>query len=116
MDQRITIVGNLGGEPEQRFTPKGDAVTNFSVAVNEGKEYPVWFRISVWGKPADACAKYLHKGSLVLVEGRLQYDESGSPRTWARKDGTTAASFEVSASSVRFLPGKGDAEQQDMPF
>lgn len=120
MYQRITLVGNLGSEPEQRFTAKGDAVTTFSMAVNEGKDTPAWFRISAWGNQAETCKQYLRRGSLVLVEGRLTYDDKGGPRKYQRKDGTTDASFEVTADKVRFLPGKGDAvasdDQQNIPF
>jgi single-strand DNA-binding protein len=111
MYQRITLVGHIGNEPEQRFSPKGEAVCNFSMAVSDRKESTAWFRISVWGNQAEACAQYLHKGSPVLVEGRLTHDDNGNPRTFERKDGTTGASFEVTASTVKFLPGKGDSQE-----
>jgi single-strand DNA-binding protein len=119
MYHTIIIVGNLGRDPEMRYTPAGQAVTNFSVATsrqytgsdgNQVKE-TVWFRISAWGKQAETCNQYLRKGSKVLVEGRLTPDPStGGPRLWQRQDGTTSANFEVSASTVRFLSSRGDEE------
>ena len=90
MYQKVTIVGNLGTDPEMRYTPSGQAVTNFSVATNrrwtnnEGQmqEETVWFRVSVWGKQAESCNQYLSKGRQVFVEGRLRADENGGPRLW----------------------------------
>lgn len=119
MYHTIIIVGNLGREPEMRYTPGGQAVTNFSVATN--RQYQgtdgnmvketIWFRISVWGKQAESCNTYLHKGSKVLVEGRLQPDPAtGGPRIWNRQDGTPNASYEVTASMVRFLSSRGEGE------
>ena len=69
-----------------------------------------WFRVSVFGKSAESCNNYLHKGSKVLVEGRLTADKNGSPRIWNRQDGTPGASFEVTANTVRFLSPKGEGE------
>jgi len=124
MYHTIIIVGNLGRDPEMRYTPGGQAVTNFSVATNrqytssDGTQVKetIWFRVSTWGKQAEICNQYLHKGSKVLVEGRLTPDAStGGPRIWNRQDGTPAASFEVSASAVRFLSSRGEAES-DVPF
>ncbi len=117
MYHTIILVGNLGRDPEMRYTPSGQAVTSFSVATSrkytgsDGNlvEETVWFRVSVWGKQAETCSQYLRKGSKVLVEGRLTPDKAtGGPRVWTRQDGTPAASFEISASMVRFLSSKGD--------
>lgn len=137
MYQKLVLVGNLGRDPEMRYTPGGHAVTNLSVATNrtytdgsgEQVKETVWFRVSVWGKQAESCHKYLSKGRQVLVEGRLVGDENGNPRLWNRQDGTPAASFEVNAASVRFLGGRGDADvgsseaepgapetEEDIPF
>ncbi len=120
MYHTIIIVGNLGRDPEMRYTPAGQAVTNFSVATsrqytgsdgNQVKE-TIWFRVSAWGKQAETCNQYLKKGSKVLVEGRLTPDPStGGPRLWQRQDGTTNASFEVSANTVRFLSSRGTEEE-----
>ena len=109
MYNTLIIVGNVGRDPEMRYTPTGEAVTNFSVAVSDGfgdKKKTIWFRVSAWGKTAESVNEYLRKGAKVLVEGRLAADEGGNPRTFQRNDGTTGASFEVSASTVRFLSGK----------
>jgi len=122
MYQKLIIIGNLGSNPEQRFTPAGDPVTTFSVATSRKygeKDETTWFRVSVWGKQAESCNTYLSKGSKVLVEGRLRPDPNGSPRTFQRKDGTWAASFEVTAESVRFLTAKGEQVESadlDVPF
>lgn len=119
MYHTIIIVGNLGRDPEMRYTPSGQAVTNFSVATNrkytnsdgQSVEETIWFRISVWGKQAEVCNQYLRKGGKVLVEGRMVADLStGGPRIWNRQDGTPAASFEVSASTVRFLSSRVEDE------
>ena len=113
----VILVGNLGRDPEMRYTPSGQAVTNLSVAVNDNYtnnngeriERTIWVRVSVWGKQAESCNTYLKKGRTVLVEGRLVADPAtGGPRTYTRQDGTSGASFEVSAMTVRFLSGRGD--------
>jgi single-strand DNA-binding protein len=101
-----------------RYTPGGQAVTNLSVATNrryttsDGNqvEETTWFRVSVWGKQAEAVNQYLSKGRQVLVEGRLNPDENGNPRIWNRQDGTPAASFEVTADRVVFLGGRESGE------
>jgi single-strand DNA-binding protein len=111
---KITIIGNLGKDPEMRFTPSGQPVTSFSVASNrkytnnsgEAVKETTWFRISAWGKLAETCNQYLKKGRLVYVEGRLTPDKNtGGPRVWTRQDGSPAASFEVTAACVEFLGG-----------
>lgn len=115
----IILVGNLGRDPEMRYTPGGQAVTNFSVAVNdnytsstgERVERTIWFRISTWGKQAETCNTYLKKGRKVLVEGRLVVDPAtGGPKIWQKNDGTSGANFEVSANTVRFLSSRADEE------
>lgn len=119
MYHTIIIVGNLGRDPEMRYTPGGQAVTNFNVATNrqytasDGTQVKetIWFRVSAWGKTAEITNQYLRKGSKVLVEGRLTPDmATGGPRIWTRQDGTPGASFEVSASTVRFLSTRGEDE------
>lgn len=112
MYQKLIFIGNLGSNPEQRFTPSGDPVTTFSVATSRKygeTDETTWFRVSVWGKQAEACQKYLSKGAKVLVEGRLRPDSNGNPTTFQRKDGTWSASYEITAESVRFLTAKGEA-------
>ena len=124
MYHTIILVGNLGRDPEMRYTPSGQAVTNFSVAINvnytsgngENVKRTIWFRVSTWGKQAETCNQYLKKGSKVLVEGRLVPDAStGGPRIWNRQDGTPAASFEVSASTVRFLSSRSESREGGYP-
>jgi single-strand DNA-binding protein len=119
MYHTLIIVGNLGKDPEMRYTPSGQAVTSFNVATN--RQYTgsdgnlvketIWFRVSVWGKQAETCSQYLKKGSKVLVEGRLTPDpNTGGPRVWSRQDGTSGSSFEVNANTVRFLSSRGEGE------
>ncbi|HEY4693555.1 MAG TPA: single-stranded DNA-binding protein [Bellilinea sp.] len=119
MYHTIIIVGNLGKDPEMRYTPSGQAVTSFSLA--SSREYTgsngqkvketIWFRISAWGKLAETTNQFLRKGSKVLVEGRLVPDQaSGGPRVFTRQDGTTGSSYEISANTVRFLSPKGETE------
>jgi len=117
MYHKLTIVGNLGKDPEMKYTTDGKAVTTFSVAASNRKDETTWFRVSVWGNQAETCNQYLHKGSKVLVEGALKADAQGNPRTYERKDGGWGASFEVVASSVKFLSGKDEpAVTDEVPF
>ncbi|MBL8096593.1 MAG: single-stranded DNA-binding protein [Anaerolineales bacterium] len=117
MYQKITLIGNLGRDPEQRYTPSGQAVTTFSVATSEKwtgqdgqpQERTVWWRVSVFGKQAETCAQYLRKGSKVYVEGRVQADpKTGGPRIWTGQDGAPRASFEITGSTVKFLSSRGE--------
>ena len=124
MYHKIITVGHLGKDPEMRFTPSGQAVTSFSIATSrqytagngELVKETLWERVSVWGKAAEACNKYLKKGSLVLVEGRLTPDKStGNPRMWTKQDGSAGTSYEVTALEVKFLDGRnaGETHQAD---
>lgn len=133
MYHTIIIAGNVGKDPEMRYTPSGQAVTSFSVATNrqyktkdgESVKETVWFRVTTWGKQAEVCHQYIKKGMKVLVEGILTADKAtGGPRVYQKQDGTSAASFEVNASTVRFLssvdgkdtaPAHAEAED-DLPF
>ncbi len=93
MFQKVILVGNLGRDPELRYTPSGQAVTNLSVASSrkytdssgQQRDETIWFRVSVWGKQAETVNQYLRKGRQVLVEGRLVGDENGNPRIWTRQ-------------------------------
>jgi single-strand DNA-binding protein len=128
MYQLLIIAGHLGTDPEMRHTPSGSQVTNFNVATNrsyknaEGEkvEETTWFRISAWGRLAEVCNQYLQKGRPVLIEGRLQANEQGAPRVWEDNEGRSRASFEVVASTVKFLGGgNGTAKQEEdeeIPF
>lgn len=115
----VILVGNVGRDPEMRYTPTGQAVTSFSVATNrqyvnnngETIKETAWFRVSVWGKQAETCNQYLKKGARVLVEGRLTPDpNTGGPRIWTGQDGQPRASFEITAQVVRFLSSRAEAE------
>jgi len=117
MYQKLIVVGNVGGDPEMRYMPDGTAVTSFSVATNRrwnnAQGQPVdettWFRVSIWGKRAEAANQYITKGSKVLVEGRIKPDpNTGGPRLWTRQDGTVAASFEVQADNFTFVGSRPD--------
>ena len=129
MFQQLIIVGNLGKDPEMRYTPSGVPVTTFSVAVNRrwtnqdgtpGEE-TTWFRVTAWRKLAETCSQYLAKGRQVMVIGRVQVS------AYEGQDGSPRASLEVTADSVRFLGGRGDAggngvavgemiEEEEIPF
>lgn len=117
MYQKLIFVGNLGDSPTMKYMPDGQSVTNFSVAVNrrwndratgQTQEEVTWYRVTVWGRQAEAANQYLGKGRQVLVEGRLRPDpHTGGPRLWNRQDGSVGASFEVVADRVQFL-GSGN--------
>lgn len=128
MYQKLVIVGNLGNDPVSRFTDKGTQVCNFSVATNRKYIDPAirqkvsettWFHVTVWGELAQSCATYLKKGSQVLVEGRLNPDKTGNPKTFNRQDGSTGATFEVTAETVRFMEKADNSEsssKEEIPF
>jgi len=102
---RIIIIGNLGSDPEMRFTPNGRPVTSFSVATNrryttsegERREETEWFNVVTWGRLAEQCNQYLTKGRLVYVEGRLR------SHTWEGQDGQRRSRNEIVADRVSFL-------------
>lgn len=112
MFQKTIIVGNLGRDPEMRYTPSGVPVTTFSVAVNrrwtdqqgQPQEKTTWFRVTAWRKLAELCNQYLSKGRQVLVEGDI--DASA----WLGQDGQPRASLELTARTVRFLGGSATTE------
>lgn len=120
MYHTLIIVGNVGKDPEIRYTPSGQAVTSFSVASNrqytagngEQIKETIWFRVTTWGKQAEICNQYVKKGMKVLVEGRLTPDKAtGGPRVWTKQDGSAGASFEVTATTVRFLSSRGEGSE-----
>ena len=121
MFQTTILIGNLGKEPEMRYTSAGQPVTTLSVATNrryndangQSQNETTWFRVSVWGKQAESCNQYLHKGSRVVVEGRLTPDpETGSPHIW-ESNGKVGASYEVTASTVRFLSAREEHTESE---
>lgn len=125
MWHRIDILGNLGGKPEMKYTPSGQAVTSFSVAASrsykkqeEWVKETVWFRCEAWGKLAKTCNQYLDKGSKVLIVGRIKPDVgTGGPRVYEKNDGTHSAAFEIVVNEIKFLDKKKEqAEQEDTEF
>jgi single-strand DNA-binding protein len=119
MYHTLIIVGNVGKDPEMRYTPSGQPVTTFNVATNrqytgtngQPVKETIWFRVTTWGKQAEICNQYVKKGSKVLVEGRLTPDaNTGGPRVWTAQDGAPRASFEVTANTVRFLSSRGEGD------
>ena len=102
---KVMIIGNLGQDPEMRYTANGAPVTTFTVAVNrnhqtpegERKEETEWFNVVAWRQLAEQCSQYLQKGRRVFVEGRLQ------TRSWDGADGQRRQRIEVVAQSVLFL-------------
>jgi single-strand DNA-binding protein len=104
---KIIVVGNLGRDPELRYTPQGTAVCSFTMATNERRkgqagepqDVTTWFRVTVWGKQAETVSKYLTKGRNVYVEGRLHVGE------WSDKEGKQRYTLEVNATDVRFIDG-----------
>jgi single-strand DNA-binding protein len=127
------LVGNLGRDPEMRYTPNGHPVTNFSLAINsrvrEGQDWgeaTMWVRVTAWGNLAEICNRWLQKGSLVLVEvDRFDFDHAtGDPKIFNRQDGSAGAKYEVTARNVRFLNNVADNggesafddEEEAIPF
>jgi single-strand DNA-binding protein len=114
---KIIVVGNLGRDPELRFTPQGTPVCTFSVASNERRkdrtgeqqDLTTWFRVTVWGKQAETVSKYLTRGRSVYVEGRLHVEE------WTDKEGKPRHTLEVNASDVQFIDGGGAGEREGIP-
>lgn len=102
---KVLIIGNVGNDPEMRYTPNGDPVTSFNVATNwryttsegEQREETEWFRVNTWGRLAETCNQYVVRGMKVYVEGRLK----SSP--WSTQDGELRSGNEIRANEVRFL-------------
>ena len=120
---KLIIVGNLGRDPEMRYTSGGDAVTNLNVAVTRkwtskdgvpGEE-TTWYRATCWRRTAEIAAQYLHKGSQVMLEGRLNPDANGGPRLYEKSDGTSGASFELTVERLVLLSSRSDNSFSDVP-
>ena len=112
---KVILIGNLGSDPEVKYTPSGSAVANFNIATNESwmskdgkkEERTEWHKIVVWSKLAELCGEYLSKGRPVYIEGRLQ------TRDWETKDGQkrSGLDLEVVAQTIQFLGSPmGDRE------
>ncbi len=130
---KVMIIGNVGSDPEMRFTPNGNPVTSFRVATNhiyttpdgERKQETEWFNVVAWGRLAEQCNQFLIKGRLIYAEGRLR------TRSWETQDGQRHFRTEVIASRVTFLDRQaaaslpedkigeaevGEIEPDDIPF
>jgi single-strand DNA-binding protein len=102
---KMMVIGNLGTDPEMRYTPNGNAVTSFRIAVSrsytpkggERRQETEWFRVVAWNQQAESCNQFLQKGKRVYVEGRLKSD------TWEGRDGQTRFTNEIIADRVLFL-------------
>src|SRR3990172_9561958 len=108
---RVQLIGRLGKDPESRSTPTGKKVTHFSLAVSqrwksaEGeKEYTEWVNVEAWGRLGEVCQQYLHKGSLVFIEGRLKTDK------YEDKGGETKYYTKVVAVSMQMMDRKPEEE------
>ncbi len=109
---RVQLIGRLGKDPESRFTPTGKQVTHFSLAVSnrrktaqgESKEYTEWVNIEAWGRLGEVCQQFLHKGSLVYLEGRLKTDK------YEDKGGETKYFTKVVALQMQMLDKKQEEE------
>jgi single-strand DNA-binding protein len=107
---KVILIGNLGRDPELRYTQNGQAVANFTLATTENwtdkngerVERTEWHRIVVWGRTGEMCAQYLSKGRTVYVEGRIQ------TREWEDKEGQKRKTTEINAQTVQFLGGPRD--------
>jgi single-strand DNA-binding protein len=113
---KVILIGNLGRDPEVRYTTDGAAVATFSVATSmewtdkgtgEKKERTEWHRVVAWRKLGEICGQYLSKGSQVYIEGRLQ------TRDWQDKDGNKRYTTEVVATDVQFLSPKETSKPRD---
>ncbi len=106
---KIIIIGNLGQDPEMRYTPSGQSLTSFSLASNrryvtasgEQKEETQWFNVTAWGRLAETCHQHLSKGQQTYVEGRIQ------GRAYTGRDGEKRFSLDVTATEVQFLGSRG---------
>lgn len=108
---KITLIGNLGGDPEIRYTQDGTPVTNFSLAVNykagNQEEKTTWFKITLWKKMAENAAKYLKKGHQVYIEGRLEIEE------WTDREQNNRTTLVVQASEMKFIERVGTGGGED---
>lgn len=107
---KIILVGNLGRDPELRYTTQGTPVCSFTLATNERRrdragetqDVTTWFRVTLWGRQAETASQYLTKGRPIYVEGRLRVEE------WTDKDSRTRYTLEVHATDMQFIGARGD--------
>ena len=102
---KVILVGNLGKDPELRYTPSGDAVCSFTLATNEkvkGETSTTWWKVTLWRKTAEAAAKYLTRGTSVYIEGRVTVEE------WTDKEGNNRFTLGVTGTDMQFIGGAKD--------
>lgn len=114
---KITLVGNLGRDPELRYTPQGTPVCSFTLATNEKRkdragetqDVTTWFRVTLWGRQAETASQYLVKGRPVYIEGRLRMEE------WTDRDNKQRYTLEVHATDMQFIGGGRSDEAPHTP-
>jgi single-strand DNA-binding protein len=113
---KVILMGNLTRDPELRYTPNGQAVCEFTIAMNhkyvvggQSREEVCFMDIVVWAKPAESCGRYLHKGASVFVEGRLKQD------TWEDKEGRKRSKIRVNADRVQFISTRNTSAGSNAP-
>jgi single-strand DNA-binding protein len=115
---KIILVGNLGRDPELRYTPQGTPVCSFSLATNERRkdrntgennDITTWFRVTLWGRQAETASQYLSRGRPVYIEGRLRVEE------WTDRDGKARHTLEVHATDMQFIGGGARDESAPVP-
>lgn len=114
MLNKVMLIGNLGGDPEVKYTPSGTAVVSFSIATTETwtkdgekQSKTEWHKIVAWQRLAEICGEYLHKGSQVYVEGKLQ------TRDWEDKEGNKKYTTEIVINQMQMLGGRSEPNQQN---
>ena len=137
MFSKVVILGRLGADPEARYTPGGDYVSNFNVATStyvskssrstcpegwaetdSGFQLTTWWRVTAWRRLGETCNEFLSKGSLVYIEGEVTgAKENGTqtPRIWIPNDGEPRASYEITANVVKFLD-RGSSSSEELPL
>jgi single-strand DNA-binding protein len=104
---KVILVGNLGRDPELRYTPQGTPVCSFTMATNERRkdksgemqDQTTWFKVTLWGRQAETASQYLTKGRPVYIEGRLRVEE------WTDRDGKPRHTLEINATDMQFIGG-----------
>ena len=118
MYQHITIIGNLGRDPESKQTQSGKTYAQVSMAASrslgQGQKETTWFSVTAFERIGEYLCNYAMKGSMVMVTGRIQPDsQTGGPRIWTDNSGNARAAFEVIASEVKILSGFKNADQRN---
>lgn len=116
MYQQITIVGNLGRDPESKQSQNGKQYARVSLAasrnIGQGDKETTWFSVTAWENQGQYLVNYAQKGSLVMIVGRLNPGQDGHPRLWSDSNGNTRAAYEVTATDVKILSGFRSAEDR----